>query len=98
MIFHDKQNELKAHVTFDSSKYTDELKGSIYKINKQKINLDSSIPINKVKDISYEICSIKGHWQSSLIFDDTKVWDIEQVVSAEKQQQNSKSAAAANKV
>jgi len=84
MIFHDKENELKGHVTFDSSNYTDKLKGSIYKFNKQKLQLDTSIPINKVKDISYEICSIKGNWQSSLYFDEAKVWDIDQVVSAEK--------------
>lgn len=83
MIFHDKENELKAHVTFDSNN-TDKLKGSIYKFNKPKLQLDASIPINKVKDISYEICSIKGNWQSSMFFDETKVWDIEQVISAEK--------------
>jgi hypothetical protein len=36
MIFHDKENELKAHVTFDSD-HTDKLKGSIYKFNKAKL-------------------------------------------------------------
>ena len=62
MILHDKENEIKSHITFDSSNYTDKLKGSIYKFNKQKLQLDTSIPINKVKDISYEVCSIKGNW------------------------------------
>jgi len=83
MIFHDKENELKAHLTFDSNK-TDIVKGSIYKFNKQKLQLDTSIPINKAKDISYEICSIKGNWQSSMFFDEIKVWDINEVISATK--------------
>ena len=83
MIFHDKENETKGHITFDTSNYTDKIKGSIYKYNQKKLSLDTSIPINKVKDINYEICTIKGSWQQDMYFDETKVWDMDEVVFAQ---------------
>ena len=68
MIFVDKENSLKAHITFDSS--SEKYKGSIYKFIKDKLNLDSSIPLSKNKDISFEIGQIKGCWKSDAYIDD----------------------------
>ena len=58
MIFIDKKNHLKAHITFDNEGYTDKIQGLIYKYNKKNLMLDTSIPLSSLKDISEEITFI----------------------------------------
>ena len=70
MIFVDNKNSLKTHVTFNTS---DSIKGSIYHFDQTKLSLDNSVPLEKVKDISYEIGSIRGNWQSEIFIDDEMV-------------------------
>ena len=79
MILHDKENHLKGHITFDNSTYTDRIQGSIYKYDPAKLQLDTSNHVTKLKDISYELCIIRGNWQSLVTFDDTVVWNIDDV-------------------
>lgn len=73
MIFIDKENKMKTHITFDGENF----KGAIYKYdNSKSVNLDSSIPLSKLKDIEYEISSISGKWQHNLLIDGKEVWSF----------------------
>ena len=80
MIFHDKENLLKAHLTFRYD--CDIFVGGLYKYNPQKFTMDNSINFDRLQDISYTVCSVHGNWQSKLLFDDEIAWDINRVKSA----------------
>ena len=76
MIFIDKKNHLKAHITFDDEylpkeeEYTDKIQGLIYKYNKKDLMLDTSIPLSSLKDVAEAITFIEGNWKSKLTFDE----------------------------
>ena len=77
MIFLDRANHLKAHLTFMDE--TDEFIGKIYKYNTKKLKLDLRTPLERLPDIEEEISIIKGNWQSKLLIDDQEVWNIDRV-------------------
>ena len=80
MIFHDKEHQMKAHLTFryDQDKFV----GALYKYDSQKFTMDNSINFDRLQDISYTICQVSGFWQSKLLFDDEVAWDINRVKAA----------------
>ena len=73
MIFIDRGNKLKTHVTFDG----DNFKGAIYKFNSSVVTIDNTISFSKVKDIEYEVSSLHGKWQQNLFIDGKQVWDFD---------------------
>lgn len=79
LLFQDKVNELKGHISFDSN---DGLNGAIYKYKPAKLQLDCNVPFSKVGDVSQELMKVKGNWQKNLIVDSEEIWNIGNVESA----------------
>ena len=79
LLFQDKVNDLKCHISFDSN---DGISGAIYKYRPSKLQLDCNVAFSKVGDISQELMRLKGNWQKNLIIDGDEVWNIGSVESA----------------